>query len=87
MQVWAHHATGSKALMPHSRCMRCLRERKTGKELGVFESRQILENLMARAVAPARVYAHRHETGDVVLIDNWSCWHSTTGALQAKTRE
>ena len=116
-QVWSHHATGAKAVMPHSRCMRCLRDRASGAELGVFESRQILENLMARAVrkrlfplvytqnpkiypdrlgtnttkaegkgvflqvVPSRVYSHCHEAGDVVLIDNWACWHSTTGGL------
>ena len=97
--------------------MRCLRDRASGAELGVFESRQILENLMARAVrkrlfalvytktrtftktgsgqtpqklkgkgvflqvVPSRVYSHCHEAGDVVLIDNWACWHSTTGGL------
>ena len=46
-----HHVHGRKALMPHTRCMRCLRL-ADGTELGAFESRAILENLSKSSDCP-----------------------------------
>jgi peptidoglycan/xylan/chitin deacetylase (PgdA/CDA1 family)/alpha-ketoglutarate-dependent taurine dioxygenase len=83
--IWAHHATGQRAFMVHSRCMRHL-ELPDGTCLGVEESRLRVEALMLRAVEPRRVYAHASEPGDVVIADNWSIWHSATGGLQADDR-
>ncbi len=40
----------------------------------------LVEKLMRRGVETDRIYAHAWEPGDVVLADNWACWHSATGA-------
>ena len=76
--VWSHHTTGRKAIMVNTRCMRCL-ELADGSLLPVTESRMLVEKLMRRGIETDRIYAHAWEPGDVVLADNWACWHSATG--------
>ena len=83
--VWRHHTTGRKAIMVNTRCMLCL-ELADGSMLPVNESRMLVEKLMRRGVETARIYAHAWEPGDVVLADNWACWHSATGGLAPDDR-
>ncbi len=86
--VWTCPVTGEKALMAHPRCMHHLEE--TGKHdprhLGVVESKYVLEKFMRPGIDPEYVYVHKWRPGDLLIWNNWSVWHSATGALAESDR-
>ncbi|MDH3387953.1 MAG: TauD/TfdA family dioxygenase [Gammaproteobacteria bacterium] len=86
--VWTCPVTGRQALMPHPRCLHALEQRGEGGShfLGVTESRFLVEAWMRPAIVPALVYVHAWRSGDLVLWDNRSLWHSATGKLSRDDR-
>ena len=84
--VWTCPHTKRKALMPHPRCMHHLEDTNNGRQLGVIESRMLVEKLMRPAINPENVISHTWKEGDLVVWNNRSIWHSATGGLSDNDR-
>jgi alpha-ketoglutarate-dependent taurine dioxygenase len=78
--VWENPVTGRPSLQLHAYCVEDLVV--DGKAIGdLTECRRLLYELMRPAIAPARVYAHAWQPGDLVIFHNRGLWHSVVGAL------
>jgi alpha-ketoglutarate-dependent taurine dioxygenase len=78
--VWQNPVTGRPSLQVHAYCVEDLIV--DGEAVGdLAECRRLLYELMRPAIAPARVYAHRWQPGDLVIFNNRGVWHSVVGAL------
>jgi alpha-ketoglutarate-dependent taurine dioxygenase len=78
--VWTNPFSGRRALQLHAYCVEDLIV--DGQAIGSLEeSRRLLYELMRPAIAPARVYAHAWQPGDLVIFHNRGVWHSVVGSL------
>jgi xanthine dioxygenase len=78
--VWRNPVTGKPSLQVHAYCVEDLIV--DGQAIGNLEEcRRILYGLMRPAIAPARIYAHPWEAGDLVIFNNRGVWHSVVGSL------
>jgi alpha-ketoglutarate-dependent taurine dioxygenase len=79
--VWKNPLTGRPSLQLHAYCVESLLV--DGVSVGNLEEcRRLLYDLMRPAIAPARVYAHPWQPGDLVIFNNRGVWHSVVGALK-----
>lgn len=79
--VWVNPVTREPALQLHAFCVEELIT--DGRRLGdLGECRRVLHDLMRPAIAPAKVYAHPWQPGDLVIFNNRGVWHSVVGALR-----
>nr|HSU39276.1 TauD/TfdA family dioxygenase [Polyangiaceae bacterium] len=83
--VWKNPLTGRPSLQVHAYCVEELFV--ADEPIGdLDECRRLLYELMRPAIAPARVYAHRWQPGDLVIFNNRGVWHSVVGALEPDAR-
>jgi alpha-ketoglutarate-dependent taurine dioxygenase len=83
--VWVNPLTREPALQAHACCAEAL---ITGDQTlsDLAECRRVLYELMRPAIAPAKVYAHHWQAGDLVIFNNRGVWHSVVGALRPSDR-
>jgi alpha-ketoglutarate-dependent taurine dioxygenase len=83
--VWTCPVTNRQALMPHARCMHALAQTSaTGiRLLGVIDLKRKVKKLMRSAIVTELVYVHSWQTGDLVIRDKRSTWHSAPGKLSS----
>jgi alpha-ketoglutarate-dependent taurine dioxygenase len=79
--VWVNPLTREPALQAHACCVQALIIDGTPLT-DLAECRQILYDLMRPGIAPAKVYAHPWQAGDLVIFNNRGVWHSVVGALK-----
>jgi alpha-ketoglutarate-dependent taurine dioxygenase len=77
--VWTHH-DGRKSLVIGASC-----DHIVGMDAAA--SRALLDDLLARATRPARVYRHEWSVGDTVIWDNRGVLHRVTPYASTSPRE
>jgi alpha-ketoglutarate-dependent taurine dioxygenase len=77
--VWTH-ASGRRSLVLGASASRVV-------GMGLDEGRDLLDDLLARATAPALVYRHEWQVGDTVIWDNRGVLHRAEPYDQASRRE
>jgi len=83
--VWKNPVTGELALQTHACCVEQLLT--DGVVLSdLDECRRVIYDLMRPGIAPAKVYAHAWQAGDLVIFNNRGVWHSVVGALTPADR-
>lgn len=83
--VWTNPLTGRRSLQVHAYCVEDLIV--DGQAVGdLAECRRLLYELMRPAIAPARVYAHPWQPGDLVIFHNRGLWHTVVGSLRPNDR-
>lgn len=79
--VWVNPVTREPALQAHPCCVDALIT--DGIVLEDLDAcRETLYELMRPAIAPANVYAHPWQAGDLVIFNNRGVWHSVVGELR-----
>jgi len=79
--VWKNPLTGQLSLQLHAYCVEDLIV--DGQSVGdLGECRRLVYELMREAIAPARVYAHPWQGGDLVIFHNRGLWHTVVGSLR-----
>jgi alpha-ketoglutarate-dependent taurine dioxygenase len=58
----------------------------TKKLYSEIESRNMAEQYMRPAVSPQHLVIHNWKSGDLVVWNNYSVWHSATGGLNVNDR-
>jgi alpha-ketoglutarate-dependent taurine dioxygenase len=84
--VWRCPLTSKPALMIHPRCLQYIENWYTKKLYSEIESRNMAEQYMRPAVSPQHLVIHNWKSGDLVVWNNYSVWHSATGGLNVNDR-
>jgi len=79
--VWVNPVTGEKAFQVHGICARKLFLRSSAEEEpevvdDVVEIRALLHKIQSRILRPEYICLPRIEEGDMVMWDNYGCFHS-----------
>jgi len=79
--VWVNPVTGEKAFQVHGICARKLFLRSSAEEEAkvvddVVEIRALLHKIQSRILRPEYICLPRIEEGDMVMWDNYGCFHS-----------
>ena len=79
--VWKNNVNGKPSLQIHGCCVKDLII--DGQAVGdLSKVRDIVYEIMRPGIAPAYVYTHDWEIGDLVIFSNRSVWHSVVGTLK-----
>ena len=78
---WRNPVTGKLALQVHPSAVAKLPLKDGSVIEDLSKVRQIVHELQRPAIAPARVYAHDWEEGDLVLFNYQGVFHSVVGAF------
>jgi len=79
--VWINPVTGEKAFQVHGICARKLFIRSSTEESpkvidDVVEIRKFLHHIQSRILKPEYILLPEIEEGDIVMWDNYGCFHS-----------